>query len=300
MLLCGCMLRHQPVVPEPARGPARDSLFRFDQTRNDSAARSRGGTFALFAPTAAYLRAGAPVIYGRAAAARVVAAGDPDDAPIVWEPLGGGVSDDLLSAYTYGIAARAPSEKANAVRLGRYIAYWERVRGRPWQIVAYVETGAPPIGPAAKISDAERATPAEPKLANALTEARTRLRSADSSFSDLSYRMGTGYAFSNTVAEDGVIFGSPELRVGPREVRDAFERQTESSSLTWNPVYVGIAGSRDLGYTIGEYVSTGRGATGAAVVQRFGKYLTVWRRQKDGTWKFVADGGNPSPAPPTK
>jgi ketosteroid isomerase-like protein len=133
-------------------------------------------------------------------------------------------------------------------------------------------------------------------LAKELGEARTKLRSADSSFSDLSYRMGTAFAFSNTVAENGVVFGSPELRVGPKAVREGFELETERSSLTWNPVYVAIAGSGDLGYTIGDYVSTGRGPSGAAV-QRFGKYLTVWRRQKDGTWRFEADAGNSSPAP---
>jgi ketosteroid isomerase-like protein len=303
MLLCGCMLRHSPVVLEPARGPARDSLFRLDQARGDSAARSRDGMFAAFAPTAAYLRAGAPVIYGRAAAAHAVRTADPDDGAVVWEPLGGGVSDDLQSAYTYGVAARTPTEKTASIRFGRYLAYWERGRGRPWQIVAYLELGASPLAATADIPDTARSVPAEPTLPKLLSEARTKLRSTDSSFSDLSYRMGTGYAFSNTVAENGVLFGSPELRVGPRDVRDGFDKQSEASSLTWKPVYVEVAGSRDLGYSIGEYVSTGRGATtatGAAVVQRFGKYLTVWRRQKDGSWKFVADGGNPSPTPATK
>ena len=63
-------------------------------------------------------------------------------------------------------------------------------------------------------------------------------------------------------------------------------------------LYAAVAGSRDLGYTIGEYTSTGRGPTGAAV-QRFGKYLTVWKRQPNGSWKFVVDGGNGSPGKQT-
>jgi ketosteroid isomerase-like protein len=299
LLLCGCVFRHGPVAPEPARGPARDSLFRLDQTRGDSAARSPSGLFAAFAPNAAYLRAGAPVIYGREAADRAVRTADADDGAVVWEPLGGGVSDDLRSAYTYGISARTATERPASVRFGRYLAYWERGRGAPWRIVAYVELGAVSVKNAADIPDSVRIPPPEPRLAKEQAEERVKLRSADSAFSDLSYRMGTGYAFSNTVAEDGVIFGSPELRVGPRAIQEGFAEQTEVSSLTWTPVYVGIAGSRDLGYTIGEYVSTGRGPSGAAV-QRLGKYLTVWRRQKDGTWRFVADAGNPSPSPAAK
>lgn len=298
MLLCGCVFRRGPEPPEPPRGPARDSLFRFDKARSDSAARAPDGVLAAFAPNAAYLRAGAPVIYGRDAAARVIRATDLDGAALVWEPLGGGVSDDLQSGYTYGIAARMQAERATAVHFGRYVAYWERGRGVPWRIVAYVEVGAPPIPPSVDIPEAQRTPPPPPTLPKLLAEARTKLRAADSAFSDLSYRMGTGYAFSNTAAENGVIFGSPDLRVGPRAIREGFELQTEASSLTWKPELVGIAGSRDLGYTIGEYVSTGRGPSGAAV-QRFGKYLTVWHRQQDG-WRFVADAGNASPAPPQR
>ena len=295
MLLCGCVFRHGPVVPEPPRGPARDSLFRFDKARSDSAARAPDGVLASFAPTAAYLRAGAPVIYGRDAAARVIRATDVDAGAITWEPLGGGVSNDLLSGYTYGIAARMQLEKATGVHFGRYIAYWERSRNSSWHIVAYVEVGAPPVPSSVEIAEAVRTPPEPATLPKPLAEARTSLRSADSSFSDLSYRMGTGYAFSNTVAENGVIFGSPDLRIGPRAIREGFDLQSESSSLTWKPEFVAVAGSRDLGYTIGEYVSTGRGPSGAAV-QRFGKYLTIWRSQKEG-WRFLADGGNASPAP---
>jgi len=299
MLLCGCMLRHKPVAPELPRGPTRDSLFRFDQARSDSAARSPDGALATFAASAACLRAGAPVIYGRDAATRVVRATDVEPGAIMWEPLGGGVSSDLHSGYTYGVVARTQTEKANAMRFGRYIAYWERSRGAPWRIVAYVEVGSPPVPSSIEIPEAVRTPPAEPSLPKLLAETRASLRSADSSFSDLSYRMGTGYAFSNTVAEDGVVFGAPDLRIGPRAIREGFALQTESSSLTWKPEFVAIAASRDIGYTIGEYVSTGRGPSGAAV-QRFGKYLTIWRRQKDGQWRFLADGGNPSPALPQK
>jgi ketosteroid isomerase-like protein len=299
MLLCGCTFRHKPPAPEPARVPARDTLFRIDQARSDSAARSRDGLLASFAPRAAYLRAGAPVIYGRAATAHALESVDTDIASIVWEPLGGGVSNDLQSAYTYGIAMRASSERSAPPRFGRYLAYWERGRGTPWQIVAYVDIGAAPFPNEIDIPEDARTPPAEPNLPKELAEARTRLRSADSSFSDLSYRMGTAYAFSNTVAENGVVFGSPDLRVGPKAVREGFELEKERSSLTWSPIHVAIAGSGDLGYTIGEYVSTGRGPSGAAV-QRFGKYLTVWRRQKGNVWRFEADAGNPSPTPPAR
>jgi ketosteroid isomerase-like protein len=77
--------------------------------------------------------------------------------------------------------------------------------------------------------------------------------------------------------------------------RDFYATVAPGTSLTWRPVYAWVTSSRDLGFTVGESVATGRGPSGAAV-QRFGKYLSVWQKQRDGTWKFVVAGGNATPA----
>jgi ketosteroid isomerase-like protein len=256
------------------------------------------GMLAGFADNVAFLRDGVPAVYGLDAARAVlnggVAHGRAAAAGIVsWEPLGGGVSDDLRSGYTFGITARTGTGTPT-IRIERYLAYWERERGQPWRIVAYAEIGASAISPSAVSLAASQTTPIMRALPKPLAEARENVRAADSLFSDLSYRMGTAYAFSNTVADDGVLFGAPSLLIGPKAIREAYEARGETS-LTWTPVYAGIAGSRDLGFTIGEYISTGRGPSGAAV-QRVGKYLTVWKKQKDGSWRYVADGGNASPS----
>jgi ketosteroid isomerase-like protein len=267
-------------------------LFQVDLSRRDSAAAhgAPAGLLALFGPDVAYLRAGVPVVYGRDAARIVLNAASPAQGAITWEPLGGAVSDDVMSGYTYGIAARASSGR---IQTDRYIAWWQRTRGQPWRIAAYVEVAAPPIE-AVSLTPSQT-TPPVTSLPKLLAEARADVWAADSMFSDLSYRMGTAHAFSNTVADGGVMFGAPELLLGADAIREAYSARPANSSLTWKPVYAGVAGSRDLGYTVGEYISTGLGPSGAAV-QRFGKYLTIWKRQKDGRWRFVADGGNASPA----
>jgi ketosteroid isomerase-like protein len=239
-----------------------------------------------------YLRAGAPPVYGASVVRRLLASTGRMSPP-TWVPLGGGVSDDLRSGYTWGIAAHDGTAQS-AVQVERYIAYWQRAAAQPWRVVAYAEVGGPTVG------DVMFATPetTAPRrtLPKPIDDARAHVRDADSLFSDLSYRMGAGFAFASTVADDGVIFGSPALVIGPRAVKEYFETRGEPASLTWQPVYASVAGSRDLAFTIGESVTTARGPSGAAV-QRFGKYLTVWRKQRDGSWKFVVDGGNPSPAP---
>jgi ketosteroid isomerase-like protein len=295
VLVSGCSLHRRPVAPEPARGPALDSLFRLDASRGDSLI-ARGpvdGLLALLGDDVVYLRAGVPAVYGRDGARSLFVAGSGAPTLVVaWEPVGGGVSDDLQSAYTYGLVARLSQPKSPA-RFERYIAYWRRENQQSWRIDAYSEVGSAPSGEVNLTAD--QTTPPVRQLPKSLDEATAKVRAADSLFSDLAYRMGTGFAFSNTADDNGVIFGTPQLVVGPQAIRSFFAGQETSSSLTWRPVYAAVATSRDLGFTVGEYIATGRGSSGAAV-QRFGKYLTVWKLQRDGTWKFVVDGGNPSPA----
>jgi ketosteroid isomerase-like protein len=292
-LFAGCMLHRGPATPEPARGPAADSLLRFDQSRATLVASNgrRDALLEILHPDVVYLRAGVPAVYGREGVGELLSAPASALPPgIAWEPLGGGVSYDLLAGYTFGVTARPVA--GEPVHFDRYIAVWRRTRGAPWQLAAYSEIDAPPAVEAS-VSPASL-TPRAVNLSEKLREATAKVRAADSSFSDLSDRMGIGYAFSNTIAEHGVLFASPRLVIGPDATRQLYAARGNGTALTWHPVFAWVAGSEDLGFTVGDYIATLRGPSGAAV-QRFGKYLTVWQRQRDGTWKFVADGGNPTP-----
>ena len=300
--LCGCFVHGANVTPEPARAPVRDSLFHLDEARTDSVAVHgfADGMTPWLASKVVYLRADAPIAFGIDATRAIFeATAESAGTRMSWQPLGGDVSKDLGAAYTYGIAVRATP--AATPRVGRYIAFWERERPGPWRIAAYAEVNGPTSRSThdrVARSDGDVATseaPAPtPRVAKGDAEERARLRAADSLFSDLSYRMGVAFAFSNTVAPGGIVFGDPQLVIGSDAIAEYFNARAAQSSLVWQPVFAWVAASRDLGFTVGESTSTGRGASGAAV-QRLGKYLTIWSRQSDGTWKFVVDGGNSGP-----
>ena len=70
----------------------------------------------------------------------------------------------------------------------------------------------------------------------------------------------------------------------------------EGFSLTWVPVKADMASSGDLGYTYGHYVLKSKDKDGKLVTS-YGKYTSIWKKQKDGAWKVVVDMGNSSPAP---
>ena len=70
----------------------------------------------------------------------------------------------------------------------------------------------------------------------------------------------------------------------------------KNNHLTWTPVGADISASGDLGYTYGtfEFRSVDKG--GKPIVE-YGKYTSIWKLQKDGTWKVVLDMGNASAQP---
>ncbi len=293
MLLCGCLHR-APAPPAPARGPARDTLVELDRARGARLGEhgSADSLLAMFGENVVYLRAGAPVVYGVDGVRALFAANPAPLGQLVsWLPLGGGVSDDLHDGYTFGVAAHRAGNGHDPLRFDRYIAYWERGPTSEWRIAAYAEIGGPAAGEVSL--NTSEITPPVPNWPKARAETAQRVRAADSLFSDVAYRLGLAVAFSGAIAPTGVVFGSPQLVVGPDAVREFYAAQGTGTSLSWHPVYAAAAASRDLGFTIGEYVATGLGPSGAAV-QRFGKYLTVWRLQRDGTWKFLVDGGSPT------
>ena len=66
--------------------------------------------------------------------------------------------------------------------------------------------------------------------------------------------------------------------------------------LTWQPTMAFASAAGDLGYTLGSWQSRHYNPAGDAAIAT-GKYVTIWRRQADGGWKVVFDGGNPDSSP---
>jgi ketosteroid isomerase-like protein len=65
-------------------------------------------------------------------------------------------------------------------------------------------------------------------------------------------------------------------------------------TLSWAPTRGAVIGAGDVGYTTGRSVMKGKGPTGV-ITERLGEYLTVWRKQRDGSWKVVFDTGSTLP-----
>ncbi len=105
-----------------------------------------------------------------------------------------------------------------------------------------------------------------------------------------------GAAFADWFAEDGVALGNG---VAPVVGRVAIVKSAtwtpQSYQLTWTPTDAVMGPSADVGYTWGHFEGHSKDAAGNPVTTS-GRYITIWRKQPDGTWKVALDAGANEPA----
>ncbi|MEI6899677.1 MAG: DUF4440 domain-containing protein [Bacteroidota bacterium] len=117
---------------------------------------------------------------------------------------------------------------------------------------------------------------------------KQQVMKTDQDFSQMSSEKGMKAAFLFYVDNDVVLMreGNEPL-FGKAEMISNFKKFSDSSFImTWQPVKAEASG--DLGYTFGKWQSKEK-ATRAIET---GTYVTIWKKQPDGTWKYVLDGGS--------
>jgi ketosteroid isomerase-like protein len=109
----------------------------------------------------------------------------------------------------------------------------------------------------------------------------------------MSIEKGMKSAFLFYAAEEVIKMREGKLPLfGIKELSKSLEDLPENYiRLQWVPVKADVSG--DLGYTFGKWEMR---ITGKDTIQ-YGSYVTVWKRQPGGNWKFVLDAGNSTPKP---
>ena len=105
-----------------------------------------------------------------------------------------------------------------------------------------------------------------------------------------------GAAFADWFAEDGVALGNGAVPlVGRVAIAKSANWSPKSYQLTWTPTDASMGPSGDVGYTWGHFEGHSKDANGNPVTIT-GRYITIWRKQSDGSWKVVLDAGANEPA----
>ncbi len=109
----------------------------------------------------------------------------------------------------------------------------------------------------------------------------------EQAFAEMVAGQGMRKAFLVYAADDAVLMRNNDLLIGKKAI-EVFFKNKESKGLVWKPDFVEVAASGDLAYTYGHYTFNYTDSAGNTMEDK-GVFHTVWKRQKDGTWKFVWD-----------
>jgi len=244
---------------------------------------------------------GQNIAHGRKAADAALRAAIPTPADATFDrsTYTGNVSHDGFLGYTFGRGTAQLRQPDGSVlsRYTLYITAWRR-EGVHWQVEATMwnYSSLRPTNPPPGLAIFEPGDRGTPRWAPRRWNAASALL-ADRTFADLSVDQGYTVAFTAYVAEDGSSVAGPVYWGADEVIGIAWAGWTPVETLSWTPTISGSTFSGDLAWTTGNSEYVLRNPDGSIAIDSFSKYITIWARQADGSWKFLLDGGNARPAP---
>jgi len=120
----------------------------------------------------------------------------------------------------------------------------------------------------------------------------------EDAFCTMAREKGILAAFEHFAAPDvAFIDTDPRHYRGLEAVRARIGPDQPGVTLTWSATFTDVSDDGTLGYNYGRYESR-RVVAGGKDSVHTGWFLTIWKRQPDGTWRYVMDNGSPDrPAP---
>jgi ketosteroid isomerase-like protein len=123
-----------------------------------------------------------------------------------------------------------------------------------------------------------------------LDDTKAELMKVDREFSHYAQQYGRRAAFEYYMADSAVIYRQGQKPYQGHEAIMSLYPPDAPGTLTWEPTYADAAESGELGYTLGKYEFSYTDDNGEKKTVN-GYYVTIWRLQADGQWKYVFDTG---------
>ncbi len=127
-----------------------------------------------------------------------------------------------------------------------------------------------------------------------LTTGQSQLMELEGRFQE-DVAKGGGKAFATWFAEDAVTLsnGKPVV-LGRGAIAAQANWDPKDYSLTWDPEGAQMSPGNDMGFTWGRYFGKSKDARGNPIVTT-GRYITIWKKQPDQTWKVAMDASSEAP-----
>lgn len=120
-------------------------------------------------------------------------------------------------------------------------------------------------------------------------EYKDEIYAAEKAFERMTLERGIAEAFYFYADQDAVIIREGDsLVVGKENIKIYYERQNlKNAVVKWSPDFIDVSESGDMAYTYGKY--TWSFGNNGDTTRYNGIFHTVWKRQQDGSWKYVWD-----------
>ena len=128
-------------------------------------------------------------------------------------------------------------------------------------------------------------------MQNNVEKWKEEIKETEHNFALMVQKEGVEKAFLTYADEKAVLSRNNNLVIGKNNLKEFFKNQSstnKNAQLTWKPDFIDVSKSGDLGYTYGKYLYSYINSDGN-LIESTGVFHTVWKKQENGTWKFVWD-----------
>lgn len=121
-------------------------------------------------------------------------------------------------------------------------------------------------------------------------EIKKEIYQAEKAFEKMTSEKGIAEAFYYFADEKAVIKrGNDSLIFGKENIKIYYDKGNyTNATVNWTPDFIDVSNCGTLGYTYGKYVWKIQN-TDSKIVEYKGVFHTVWKKQKDNTWRYVWD-----------
>jgi len=124
---------------------------------------------------------------------------------------------------------------------------------------------------------------------NVKEQSKREILEAEKAFAQMAKDVGISNAFIAFADKSATIERNDQLITGIDAIKaHFFAPAPEGTQLEWTPDFVDASESGDIGYTYGKFTYTRSDSTGDPE-KITGIFHTVWKKQEDGSWKYVWD-----------
>src|ERR1044071_4355480 len=111
----------------------------------------------------------------------------------------------------------------------------------------------------------------------------------EQAFSKMAEEKNAREAFMAFIADDGLLFRPGAFNGKKWMLEHPLPTSDKKPLLAWQPAFAGMAASGDMGFTTGPWEA--KADIKDEKPSAYGHFMTVWKKQADGSWRFVVDLG---------